>query len=185
MTDADGVTLVRLAREAIEERLLGARSAEGDARETKTSGLEARRGVFVTLTVPGPGGARALRGCIGSTRGTEPLHEGVRRAARAAAFDDPRFAPLAREELHGLAIKVTVLTEPLAVDSPEAIVPGEHGVVLASGGRSAVFLPEVAAEHRWTREELLVQLCRKARLPDTAWRSARLSVFTGRTFGEC
>ncbi|GIW40068.1 MAG: hypothetical protein KatS3mg076_0645 [Candidatus Binatia bacterium] len=142
--------------------------------------LRVPRGVFVSLHRGGQ-----LRGCIGTLEAKEPLWQVTERMALASAFDDPRFPPLAPEELDLVDIEVDVLGPPRPA-SPRDIVPGLHGVVLTLGGSRGVFLPQVALEQGWDREELLRQLCRKASLPDGAWkeRDARLYVFEAERFSE-
>lgn len=186
LTPVEGDALLRLARAAIEDRL-DPRDALVAVRRAleMTAGLTAPRAVFVTLLEPAPDGRRALRGCIGSTEAEAPAHEAVVDAAIHAAFHDPRFAPLTLEEYATVAVSVSALTPAIPVDSIDAIVPGEDGVVLEHRLGRAVFLPEVAAEHGWTREQLLLHLCRKASLPDGAWRDGRLFSFRSQKFGEC
>jgi len=185
LTAEEGAALVALARAAIEDRLFenGALAA---ARKTLaiTPALEEKRACFVTLKTPDDGGKLQLRGCIGTTEARLPAHEAAVASARDAAFDDPRFAPLAREEYPGLVVSVSALTPFTPVPGAESIVPGRDGVVLTAQGRRALFLPEVAAEEGWTRIELLEHLCRKAGLSKDAWQEARLSTFQSERFGE-
>jgi AmmeMemoRadiSam system protein A len=143
-----------------------------------TEGLRSPHGAFVTLLAQD-----VLRGCVGSTEAVSPAHEAVVEAALHAAFHDPRFPALTIEEYPVVELSVSVLTPPFAV-TPESVVPGEDGVILEHRRGRAVFLPEVAAERSWTREQLLVQLCRKAGLPDGAWREAALFAFRSQKFGE-
>jgi len=117
---------------------------------------------FVTLT------RRAdLRGCCGSLEPHRPLVVDVWHCARASAFDDPRFAPLAVDEWPSIEIEIAVISplERLAARSePEllaALEPGRHGLVLACGGRRATFLPKVWQQLPG-RHEFLAQLKRKA-----------------------
>lgn len=185
LTPPEGAALVALARAAIEERLFGG-GALGSARARLeiTEALAIRRGCFVTLKKPAPSGELLLRGCIGSIEPRLPAHEAVVESAVHAAFEDPRFPPLEREEYAEVALSVSALTPMEPVPSAEAIVAGRHGVLLEASGRRAVFLPEVAAEQGWSTVELLDQLCRKAGLPRGAWREARLWVFLSERFGE-
>ncbi len=185
LTAEEGAALVRLARAAIEDRLF----ENGALAATRkivgiTPALTERRACFVTLKTPDANGTLQLRGCIGSIEARLPAHEAAVASALDAAFDDPRFAPLAPEEHAGLVISVSALTPFTPVSGSESIVPGRDGVVLESGGRRALFLPEVAAEEGWTRIELLEHLCRKAGLPKNAWQGARLSTFQSERFGE-
>ena len=185
LTDDEGRALLLLARAAIAERLFSDGRLD-DTRRTVviTPPLTAPRACFVTLTAASPDGGHALRGCIGSTEAELPAHEAVVAAARDAAFSDPRFGPLAPEEFSGVSLSVSVLTPRVPVPSAEAIVAGRDGVVLACGGRQALFLPEVATEWGWDRVTLLAQLARKAGLPAGAWRRARLWVFETERFAE-
>lgn len=134
---------------------------------------------FVTLRERGQ-----LRGCIGTLVAETPLAQTVRDRAIAAATEDPRFAPVSRGELESLEIEVSVLSPLRRVSSAEEIELGRHGVLVQSAGRAGVFLPQVAHETGWSREEFLSHLCRdKAGLPADAWRrGADLYVFTVESF---
>lgn len=185
LSAAEGESLVRLARAAIEDRL-EPRDAVGTVLRalSMTPGLVAPRAVFVTLEQPGPDGVLRLRGCIGSTEADTPAHDAVVDIAVQAAFHDPRFSPLTFDEYVAVAVSVSALT-PARPVSVEAIVLDEDGVILEHPRGRAVFLPEVASEHGWTREELLRQLCRKASLSPGAWREGRLLAFRSQKFGGC
>lgn len=124
---------------------------------------------FVTLQQGG-----ALRGCIGTLQATRRLEDDVRQHARAAAFHDPRFAPLAAAEWSGLAVEVSVLDapQPLAVASEaearQRLRRGVDGVVLDWRGRSATFLPQVW-EQLPEPADFLAALKRKAGLRADFW----------------
>ena len=136
--------------------------------------LRAPSGAFVTLKRGGD-----LRGCIGTIEPREPLYQAVLDNGDNAARRDPRFSPVTPPELQDLVIEVSVLSPPRPIDSWEEFKVGEQGIILSKSGRRAVFLPEVATEQGWTREETLSYLARKAGLPADAWRSgASFSVFT-------
>ena len=184
LTAVEGEALVRLARAAIEDRLSPRDAVAAVLRSIEmTAGLAGPRGVFVTLHAR-DGAQRVLRGCIGSTEAAAPAHEAVVDAAIHAAFHDPRFAPLTLEEYPVVEVSVSELT-PSRPAAPSSVVLGEDGVILEHPAGRSIFLPEVAAEHGWTLEQLLVQLCRKARLPDGAWREATLLTFRSQKFGGC
>ncbi|MBI4397017.1 MAG: AmmeMemoRadiSam system protein B, partial [Elusimicrobia bacterium] len=137
--------------------------------------------VFVTLTKRG-----RLRGCIGTTVPQTSLLEGVRYFARAAAFEDSRFQPLEPQELDGVRIEISVLSQPRAVENAEAIEPGRHGVVVRQGRRSGLFLPTVW-EQLPGKKEFLSRLCtEKAGLPAECWQdpAVELQVFTSDVFEE-
>lgn len=134
-------------------------------------------GVFVTLTITG-----LLRGCIGSILPRDPLWRAVREMAVSAAFHDPRFPPLSKEEGAACALELSILSPLVACDTWQDIEPGVHGVLFRYAGHQSVFLPQVATEQGWDREMLLDHLALKAALPAGAWREegAALSLFTAR-----
>ncbi len=179
LTNQQGQTLVRLARQEI-ERHLGVTSERPVAEaELAYPVLQQKSGVFVTLHKRG-----ALRGCIGSLAAVEPIVEGIRRNALNAAFHDFRFTALTTAELPELHVEVSVLTEPkpLAYRNADELLlllrPGIDGVILGGpGGASATFLPQV-----WQQlpapEQFLGHLCRKAGLAESAWRSGSLAIST-------
>ena len=145
----------------------------------KPAALEPR-GVFVTLKKRGN-----LRGCIGRMVPDRPLANLVGTMALQAAFEDPRFRAVTLQELPDLEIEISVLTPMKPVSGPEAIVVGRDGVLLKKGGRSAVFLPQVAPEQGWGRDEMLDNLSRKAGLSASAWREgAEFSTFQALVFTE-
>ena len=185
MTDVEGSVLLALARAAIADRLFAAGAlAEAERAAPPCNALDELRGVFVTLKMPDDGGAFQLRGCIGSIEGSASLRRGVVDAAVSAAFADPRFAPLDAEEFPSVRLSVSALTALTRVERPDAIVAGEHGVLLESGRRRAVFLPQVATEQGWSTRTLLEHLARKAGLPADAWRRAELHIFHSENFEE-
>jgi AmmeMemoRadiSam system protein A len=138
---------------------------------------------FVTLRRGGE-----LRGCIGHVASVRPLAEVVRRVTILAATEDPRFPPVSREEVAELRVEISVLSEPvrLGAHDPASIEPGRDGVLVRRGGRQGLLLPQVATEQRWDAATLLAAVCRKAGLPDEAWRrpDCELYVFQADVFGE-
>lgn len=139
-----------------------------------------RHGVFITLHV-----AKRLQGCIGVIEANEPLGEAIVRCAASAALEDPRFAPMKKEQLGELSIEISLLS-PLERITPESIEIGHHGLLVRLHAHGGVLLPQVAIEHRLTRQQFLEETCRKAGLPREAWRDpeARLFGFTCEVFSE-
>ena len=136
-------------------------------------------GAFVTLRRSG-----RLRGCVGYVGPIKPVWQAVLDNAEAAALRDPRFRPVQPDELDDLDVEVSVLTEPVAIADVTEFEVGRHGIVLAKDGRRAVFLPDVAVEQGWDREQTLSHLARKAGLPPDAWRAgAQYLVFTNHKRG--
>ena len=173
------LTLLTLARDSIEAHLDG-RDAPPFDDYAITDEMRLPAGGFVTLTIDGH-----LRGCIGEIPSTRPVHEVVRDHAQDAAFRDPRFQSLEREELDRIAIEVSVLTPPRQVAGSEEIVLGRDGVYLIKGLRRAVYLPQVAVEQGWDLDETLSSLSRKAGLPPDAWKDgATFETFQAQVFHE-
>ncbi|MFH1681715.1 MAG: AmmeMemoRadiSam system protein B, partial [Candidatus Eisenbacteria bacterium] len=169
--------LLRRARRAIEQHLL---TRTAPLPRADDPALRAPRGAFVTLKKEGE-----LRGCVGHMAEDRPLDWVVTSMALQAAFNDRRFAPLTRGEWDGVQIEISVLTPRRAIASAEEIVIGRDGVVVEKNGRSAVFLPQVAPEQGWGRDEMLDHLCAKAGLAGGCWREeARLFVFQADVFHE-
>jgi len=175
---ADLAALHRLAVLGIESAVLGP-SEDRDAGierllESLPSHLNEPSGAFVTLKRDGH-----LRGCVGYISPRKPLVEAVLENGVNAARNDRRFRPVSADELGDLEVEVSVLSPPRPIDSYDEFVVGEHGVILHKGGRQAVFLPEVAGEQGWTREDTLSHLARKAGLIGDGWREgASFEVFT-------
>jgi uncharacterized protein len=137
-------------------------------------------GAFVTLRFRGK-----LRGCIGRIEADHALAETVAQCAITAALQDPRFEPLRRDELSGLEIEISVVSELSSVRAEE-IQPGAHGIVVTRGASRALLLPQVATEHHWSTTEFLQAACRKANLQPDAWRdpATRLFAFLAEVFSE-
>ncbi len=137
---------------------------------------------FVTLTRKADG---QLRGCRGSIVPLEPLIYSIRRSAIEAAVQDPRFAPVAPDELPGLDLEINVLHPPQLVRGIEDFVLGKHGLILSVEDRRGLFLPEVMTRQNWSPEETLAHLCNKAGVHPQAWRNGyTLYTFETQAFGE-
>ncbi len=178
--DEERRALLRVARQALRAALDGASEPEGLS-ESPVLGRPGR--AFVTLRHSG-----TLRGCIGHVASDRPLAELVWHVTILAATEDSRFPPVAREELDELRLEISVLSEPmpLGVADPDHIEPGRDGVMVRRGRRQGLLLPQVATEQRWDAAALLAAVCRKAGLPDDAWRrpDCELYVFQADVFGE-
>lgn len=139
-------------------------------------------GVFVTLRKAG-----SLRGCIGSIVGTKPLYIGVRDMAIASAARDFRFPPVSYEELDRIDIEISLLSPLEKIFDPDKIILGTHGVLVSDAFQSGVFLPQVATETGWSKEEFMDNLCaQKAGMPVDAWRKGEceIYIFTAEVFAE-
>jgi len=131
--------------------------------------LETPGAAFVTLIQDG-----RLRGCIGSLEAHRPLGRDIEANAQAAAFQDPRFSPLAAEELEHTQVEVSILSkaEPMEFrDEADALTrlrPGIDGVILQAGRHRATFLPQVWDQLHEPRQ-FMAHLKMKAGLPADYW----------------
>lgn len=143
--------------------------------------LQRELGAFVTLKIDGK-----LRGCIGYLVGDGPLYLTVVRMAQAAAFEDPRFSPLEYEEVALLEVEISVMGPISPCGDLERIEVGRHGLIVRKGMHSGLLLPQVPVEWGWNRETFLEQTCRKAGLPEMAWREPQTQVlwFEAVVFGD-
>jgi AmmeMemoRadiSam system protein A len=138
-------------------------------------------GAFVTLHT-----GKNLRGCIGRMTASAPLEETVRTMAVSAAFEDPRFPPLKKDELSRCTIEISALSPMEICPDPRQVQVGVHGLYLVHRGRSGVLLPQVPVEQGWNLDEYLDYICVKAGLPPHSYDApgAQLFTFTAVVFGE-
>ncbi len=176
LTDGEKQTLLRIAREAIENAVKG-KAASPFNQTSLTQTLREQGSSFVTLTIHGE-----LRGCIGALEAYQPLAEDVREHAIAAALNDPRFPPLTQLELSRIQIEVSRLTSPQELEYADVddllkkLRPHVDGVILKHRHRRATFLPQV-----WEKipdpVEFLEELCYKMGERGNLWRQAKLQVY--------
>ena len=178
LSSAAGDALVEVAWCSLRKAVGGGRNIEPEIPDDVRRELQRPDGAFVTLNERG-----VLRGCIGMIISDKPVIDTVREMAVSAALHDPRFTPVRADELPAIDLEVSVLTEPVPVSGPEAIVAGRDGVILRKHGRSAVFLPQVATEQGWDVPTMLMHLSLKAGLDALAWRSgATFETFRAQVF---
>jgi AmmeMemoRadiSam system protein A len=177
LNEEEGKALLAVARETIDQTLF---HREGKPMSPKTHSpkyLE-QRGTFVTLTIHGQ-----LRGCIGHIIPQESLLEGIQINAINAAFRDPRFRPLSKEEWKNVKIEISILTEPtiISYDGPEDLLekltPGVDGVIIQKGMHQSTFLPQVW-EQLGDKVQFMTHLCMKAGLDGDDWKTGDLVVST-------
>jgi AmmeMemoRadiSam system protein A len=167
--------LKQLAQQTIEGVLFGQDKNEFEP----TEALKEKRGAFVTIKHK-----EQLRGCIGYIKGVLPLYETIREMAIQAAFRDPRFSPLQKNEWEDIDIEISVLTPMKKINDISEIVVGIHGLYIEKGPYSGLLLPQVATEHQWDSLTFLENTCYKAGLPTDAWKSkdAIIYVFSADVF---
>ena len=168
-------TLKEIALTSIKDSLDGKPISN---RSPLTAHLSEKCGAFVSLHKHG-----RLRGCIGHFGEDVPLHEIVAEMARAAAFEDPRFLPVTRDELADIDIEISVLTPMRRIHSLDEFELHRHGIYIRKGYRSGTFLPQVADEVNWTKEEFVSHCAQdKAGIGWDGWRDAELYVYEAIVF---
>jgi AmmeMemoRadiSam system protein A len=175
LTDSEKITLLRLARESLENAVRGKHLPVLEETQL-TPTLREAGASFVTLTIRGE-----LRGCIGTLQAYQPLADDVREHAVSAGLDDYRFPPVNVGELSRIHIEVSRLTAPQilvytnADDLLTRLRPGVDGVILMDGSRRATFLPQVW-ENLPESAGFLNQLCAKMGAAPNLWRHKHLDV---------
>ena len=169
MTDERRKALLDIARKSIA------------GEDVRTEDRGERSGAFVTLRKNGE-----LRGCIGYMEAISDLESEIKMLAREAAFSDPRFPPLSLSELPLCTIEISLLTKPERIGGPGDFVLHRDGIIISLYGRRAVFLPQVADETGWSKDEMLSALSEKAGLPHDAWKdsNAVFHTFQAEVFSE-
>ena len=179
VTDEEKRQLKAIALQSIKDSLDGKRIAPADSSLfAANSTLRQKCGAFVSLHKHGH-----LRGCIGHFGEDYPLHRIVAEMARAAAFEDPRFTPVRRDELDDIDIEISVLTPMRRIQSLDEFELHRHGIYIRKGYRSGTFLPQVADEVNWTKEEFVSHCAQdKAGIGWDGWRDAELYVYEAIVF---
>lgn len=169
--------LIKLARQAIETEFS---KKEVSIPLELQDALVEKRGVFVTIYKN-----KKLRGCIGFPEPILPLGIALIKAAKSAAFEDPRFHPIDESELKYIKIEITLLTKPKKT-SLKNIKVGRDGLIVKKDGASGLLLPQVW-EQIPDKKEFLKALCTKAGLPSDSWEkdsSVELYKFHGEIIRE-
>ncbi len=172
--------LLRRARDVVAAVVRGQEIRPVDSDEAE---LNANRGCFVTLK-----NGQRLRGCIGQFTSEQPLIELVGEMARSSATADPRFFadPITPDELEQLDIEISVLGPLKRTTDPLSLRLGVDGIYIKRGPASGCFLPQVATETGWSKQEFLSYCCsHKAGLGADAWKDPQTEVylFTAEVFG--
>ena len=179
LTDKDKKDLLVIARNTIEHYIKNRTKIEIDEKNL-SSILKTNSGAFVTLKKHG-----SLRGCIGRFDASEPLCQVVQDMAIASSTQDPRFLPVESNEIPELEIEISVITPMRRISSINEIELGKHGIYIKKGYSSGTFLPQVATETGWTKEEFLGHCAQdKAGIGWNGWKDADLYVYEALVFSE-
>lgn len=168
MSINQGEILLPIARASIADELGQSYQAAETAADDK-AWLQQQSACFVTLTQQGE-----LRGCIGTLEAHRSLLDDVTSNAKAAAFHDTRFSPLASEEFDRTEIEISLLSPMHALNfssEQEALAqlqPGIDGVVFEFGSYRSTFLPQVWEQLPATKE-FMAHLKHKAGLNPDFW----------------
>lgn len=175
--------MLAFARSVVDAAVLG-----NEPEETLSTELAMKPGfgMFVTLRR-----GKMLRACIGNwgEAGSKSIGELLRFSASASATNDHRFPSIHPRELPFLTVEISPMYDPQQIvdtgrDRAGAVKVGEHGLVITSGGKRGLLLPQVATENGWDEKTFLEQVGMKAGLGRDAWLrdDSKLMTFRGRHF---
>ncbi len=172
MDEKDKKVLFQIARKSVESAVKGISNDQTQV-EIISPVLKEKNGAFVTLRTCGK-----LRGCIGRMVSDIPLHKLVSEMAVSAATDDPRFNQIEPSELDDLEIDISVLSPLQMAENPLDFELGRHGIYIKKDSATGCFLPQVATDTGWTKEEFLTHCCSaKAGLSPDAWKKEDVDVY--------
>ncbi len=178
-SEDDKKTLMSIARNTIVVFINERKIPEVDDKNFSPN-LKMHAGAFVTLKEKGE-----LRGCIGRFTADIPLWQVVQQMAVASATQDSRFLPVTAREVPKLDIEISVLSPMKRISSPDQIVLGKHGIYIKKGYASGTFLPQVATETGWNKEEFLGHCARdKAGLSWDGWKDAEVFTYEACVIGD-
>jgi AmmeMemoRadiSam system protein A len=177
LTDEEKKLLKAIAKEALYEAVIHDKKIAIDASKLPQK-FSQHLGAFVTLNKNG-----RLRGCIGRFEPDQPLYEVIVDMAISASRYDNRFTPVTPDELEDIEIEISVLTPRVRVNSVDDIVVGKHGIYVVYGNRSGTYLPQVATDMGWNKEEFFQSCCvEKAGIPPQHCKDAELYVYEAIVF---
>ena len=174
LTSEDRKQLKSIAYHTIKATLDGQKYESGKLSDV----LLTKCGAFVSLHKKG-----RLRGCIGHFGEDMPLYQVVEHMAKAAAFEDPRFCGVTMEELDDIDIEISVLTPMKRIHDIDEFKLGKQGIFMRKGYHTGTFLPQVADEVSWTKEEFLGHCAQdKAGIGWDGWKTAELYTYEAIVF---
>ena len=179
ITEQDKKNLLFVARKTVEEYI---KTGKEPTIDTKlfSENIKTSCGAFVTLHKKGE-----LRGCIGRFMASDPLWEVVMQMAVAASTQDYRFSKVTKDELSVIDIEISVLTPLKKIKNSSEFELGKHGIYISKGGKTGTFLPQVAKDTKWSKEEFFGHCSRdKAGLGWDGWKDADLFIYEAIVFGE-
>jgi len=169
LSNDDKQRLLEIARDAIEFYALNKSRKEY---KVISGALKTNGAAFVTIKIDDK-----LRGCIGRVEARLPLYKCVREMAIGAAFEDPRFTAIQKDDIYCLQIEISVLTDLIPVLKLDDVLVGRDGLVVRSKKESGLLLPQVATEWGWDSREFMRQTCVKAGLNPLAFEQSHVRVY--------
>lgn len=181
MHDDSKKELLKIARKSIEDIINNKSVFDFHSDNPEIQG---KQGTFVTLKNKGN-----LRGCLGNFKSNIPLYKLVAQMAASSATEDSRFKfdPITPEEIKEIDIEISVLSPLKKIDDPLGFTLGVHGIYIKKGIYTGCFLPQVAIETKWSKEEFLSKCCQgKAGIEPDAWktRDVEVYIFSAEIFNE-
>jgi len=181
LSEAEQKTLLTLSRDVL-EGITKDHSFKPDlSKYDLTPNLKQNSRLFVTLTEKGE-----LRGCIGHVEAIMPIYQGVIDNTFSAAFRDSRFPPVRSSDVPDIRIEISINTPQRLIKDVNQIEIGKHGLIIEKGFHRGLLLPQVPVEWKWDLDEFLKGICRKAGLPDGAWKDpdTKLYIYSSQVFHE-
>ena len=179
LTENDKIQLLRISRDTITSYLCSDTIPEIDKKLISDCLME-KTGAFVTIKING-----ALRGCIGNMKSDKELYKLIQHLVISSASHDYRFMPVKKRELPGLSVEISVLTPMRKIKNIDEIEIGKHGIYLKKGHHTGTFLPKVAIETNWSKEEFLGHCARdKAHIGWDGWKGAEIFIFEALVFSD-
>ena len=175
LSDKGRATLLELARIALRQKLVPSETPPPNMELSPE--LMSPAGCFVTLHEKG---THRLRGCVGRIEATKPGWETVYLTA-GETLNDPRFVNqrVTADQLSTLELEISVLSPPREASGPLDFDLLSDGIHLTIGGRGGFFLPQVARETGWSKEQLLGRLCsEKLGLHPEVWQRGGVKLYT-------
>lgn len=178
LTSEEKRTLLKIARKTLERYIVNKEIPDLLPDDNR---LLKKGAVFITLKKNG-----LLRGCMGTLESKSPLYLSVTNMTVQAATRDIRYRPITEDELKDTVIEISYIGELKEIQDIADIEIGKHGLYLCKGLNCAIFLPQVATENRWDREEFLRRLAVKAGLPPSSYKDSdtKIYTFTAQVFSE-
>jgi len=179
LSDPEKIQLLKIARSTVNGYIRNKKSPEIDP-TLFSENLKLQAGAFVTLKKGG-----SLRGCIGRFTANIPLYKVIQEMAIASATQDYRFSPVQSNEIDELEIEISVLSPMKRIAGLDELELGRDGIYIKKGNAVGTFLPQVATETGWTKEEFLGHCSRdKAGLGWNGWKDAELYTYEAVVFSE-